>query len=479
MIRALILSLALPLAAVAAPDVLLIAVDDLNDWVGCLEGHPDVKTPNIDALASRGVLFTNAHCQAPLCNPSRTSLLSGLRPGRTGIYGLAPFIRTVPEFADIELLPGYFRKHGYATGIGGKVFHTYPDPRFRPRDFDAWGPACTFGPLPPEKFVQTPSPLRLVDWGVFPARDEEQNDHAIADWAISRLKEKSVRPRLVAVGFGKPHVPCFASQQWFDLYPADSIRLPEVPPDDLDDVPPFARYLHWDLPEPRLQWLRESGEWKALVRAYLACVSYVDSEIGRVLKALDESGAADNTIVVLFSDHGWHLGEKGISGKNSLWERSTRVPLVIAGPGIRPGRCGEAVELLDLYPTLAELAGLPLPTGLDGVSLRPQLKDPSAPRERPAITTANQGNHSVRDRHWRYIRYADGSEELYDHRQDPHEWTNLAADPAHAADKARLSAWLPDHDAPPAPGSAQRILTRDHDGRWIWEGKPTEGSGSR
>lgn len=479
MIRALVLSLILPMAAPAAPDVLMIAVDDLNDWVGCLGGHPEVRTPNIDALAARGVVFANAHCQAPLCNPSRTSLLSGLRPGRTGVYGLAPSIRGVPGFAEVTLLPGHFRNNGYRTAVGGKLYHAYPAPRFRGRDFDEWGPECDFGPLPPEKFIRTPSPLRLVDWGVFPAHDEQQNDRVIADWAIGRLREPSEKPRLVAVGFGKPHVPCFASKKWFDLYPPGSLTMPEVPEDDLADVPPFSRYLHWDLPEPRLEWLRDSGEWEDLVRAYLACISYVDSEIGRVLKALDDSGATANTVVVLWSDHGWHLGEKGISGKNSLWERATRVPLIIAGPGIRSGRCEEPVELLDLYPTLSALAGLPVPEGLDGISLVPQLNNPSTPRERPAITTANQGNHAIRDRHWRYIRYADGSEELYDHRGDPDEWKNLADVPGHAAEKTRLAKWLPLPDLPPAPGSAHRILTRDAGGRWIWEGKPIEGKGSR
>ncbi len=458
-------------AAAPKPDVLLIAVDDLNDWVGCLGGNPQALTPHMDALAARGVLFTNAHCQAPLCNSSRTSILSGLRPGRTGIYGLAPFVRNVPEWRDLLLFPEYFRNHGYTAAIAGKIFHTYPPPQFRARDFDAWGPACNFGPLPPAKFVTTPNPERLVDWGQYPPRDELQNDRAIADWAIDRLGESPEKPRMIAVGFGRPHVPCFASPEWFALYPEADVKLPNVPDDDLDDVPDFSRYLHWDVPEPTLKWLKESGQWRPLVRAYLASVSYVDSEVGRVLAALEKSGRADRTVVILFSDHGWHLGEKGISGKNTLWERSTHVPLIVAAPGIKPGRSAEPAELLDIYPTLAALCGLPAPEALDGISLVPQLENPAQKRDRPAITTANQGNHAIRDRDWRYIRYADGSEELYDHRSDPDEFTNLAADPAHAAEKLRLAKWLPQPDVPPAPGSAHRILTKDSEGFWTWEGK--------
>ena len=228
------------------------------------------------------------------------------------------------------------------------------------------------------------------------------------------------------------------------------------------DTPRFSWYLHWELPEPRLEWVRSAGQWRNLVRSYLACSRFVDAQIGRLLAGLEASGRARDTIVVVWGDHGWHLGEKGITGKNTLWEDATRVPLVFAGPGIAAGgRVTSPAELLDVYPTLLEACGLPPRDDLEGTSLVPQLHDAAAPRARPAITTHNAGNHAVRTEHFRYVRYADSSEELYDHRTDPHEWTNLAADPAHAATCAELRRWLPAHDRPPAPGSADRILVYD------------------
>ncbi len=226
------------------------------------------------------------------------------------------------------------------------------------------------------------------------------------------------------------------------------------------------------MPEPRLKWLEESKQWKPLVRAYLASVSYVDSQVGRVLDALTTAGLDKNTIIVLWSDHGWHLGEKGITGKNTLWERSTRVPLIFAGPGVARGaKCGWPVELLDVYPTLAELASLPANAANEGISLVPQLKDVKAARERPAVTTHNPGNHAVRTEQWRYIRYADGSEELYDVLADPNEWNNVAGEAKHADVKKSLAKWMPAKSAAPMPGSAGRILTFEN-GVPIWEGKP-------
>jgi choline-sulfatase len=248
--------------------------------------------------------------------------------------------------------------------------------------------------------------------------------------------------------------------------------MPMVKDDDRDDVPTFAWFLHWKLPEPRLSWLRKADQWRPLVRAYLASSSFMDAQVGRVLEALDGTGRADDTVVVLWSDHGWHLGEKGVTGKNTLWERSTRVPLIFAGPGVSAGStCVRPAELLDLYPTLVELCGLPGRTGLDGHSLVPQLKDPAASRPWPAVTTHNRGNHSVRSERWRYIRYADGGEELYDHRDDPNEWTNRAQDPRLADVKREHARWLPASEAPPVPGSVTRLLDRE-DGIWYWENRP-------
>ena len=456
------------------PNVLFIAIDDLNDWVGPLKGHPQVQTPHMDRLAKRGVTFTNAHCQAPVCNPSRTSLMLGLRPSLTGVYGLAPWFRNVESLKDQVSLAQYFEKADYKTMAGGKIYHG--GKRGREKEFQVWGPNAGVGAKPAQKIVDTPSKNPLVDWGVFPHRDEDKGDWKVASWAVDQLGQEQPEPFFLAVGFFLPHVPCYATQKWFDLYPEDSVQMPPYIGYDRDDLPRFASYMHWDLPEPRLSWLKQAKEWKPLVRAYLATVSFVDSQVGRVLDALDASGEADNTIIVLWSDHGWHLGEKGISGKNTLRERSTRVPLIFAGPGIQEGQsCNEPAELLDLYPTLTELCGLPPKEGLHGHSLTPQLKNPATKRDWPAITTHNPHNHSVVTTQWRYIRYADGSEELYNIKEDPNEWANLASVPGHEGIKAELRQWLPGVNRPPAPGSAHRILTYSK-GTAIWEGQEVEQS---
>ncbi|MDN3690435.1 sulfatase [Cyclobacterium jeungdonense] len=460
-------------------NVLFIAIDDLNDWVGALNGHPQVKTPNIDRLAKRGVLFANAHTQAPLCNPSRVSIMTGLRPETTGIYNLAPHHRDVVATQNLVTLPQYFEANGYRTLSNGKIFHsigTTPDKKV---EFQEWGPiGGGTGGHPPAKLVGETQMGNhpLLDWGVYPEEgDSVRNDYKVASWAeekLATLKEDSSQPFFMAVGFFLPHVPLFATRKWFDLYPGDEdLYLPPAPDWDRDDVPDFSWYLHWYLPEVRLSWLKENQQWENKVRSYLATISFTDAQVGRVLDALERNGLEDNTIIVLWSDHGYHLGEKGITGKNTLWERSTHVPLIFAGKGLPEGTVSqEAVELLDIYPTLVELTGLPAKEGLEGISLLPQIRNPETSRERPAITTHNPGNHSVRSDRWRYIRYADGSEELYDHEKDPHEHHNLAEVEAFAKIKADHARWLKGTDAPHAPGSKHRKLEKKGE-NWYWEEK--------
>ncbi|MBM3821905.1 MAG: sulfatase [Verrucomicrobia bacterium] len=479
------LSLLSPVFASSAPirpppNVLFIAIDDQNDWVGPLRGHPQAKTPHLDRLAREGVTFHNAHCNAPLCNPSRTSLLLGLRPSSTGIYGLSPWFRSVPSLQGRLTLPQCFQQHGYQTLTTGKIFHGSPGGLAqRKLEFDVWGPEGGIGIRPPAKLIG-PTPMGnhpLMDWGAFPHRDEEKGDYQIASWAVDRIQSLARdRPFFLAVGFFLPHVPCYVSPAWMELDPPEIPLLPEILKTDRADTPRFSWHLHWNLPEPRLHWVRENQQWENLVRSYLASTRFVDAQIGRILQALDSANLANNTWVVLWSDHGYHLGEKAITGKNTLWERSTRVPLLFRGPGIRRGAvCHQPVELLDLYPTLAELAGLKAPGDLEGLSLLPQLRHPATPRNRPALTTHNQGNHAVRSEHWRFIRYADGTEELYDHRTDPHEWHNLANRPSSAPVLEQHRRALPKTDLPPAPGSAHRILTFDPVSRIAtWEGHPIE-----
>ncbi|MBT5019978.1 MAG: sulfatase [Planctomicrobium sp.] len=456
------------------PNVLFIAIDDLNDWEGCMGGHPQAQTPNIDKLAKRGTLFTNAHCQAPLCNSSRTSLMTGLRPSTTGVYSLQPWFRTMDKFKKHVTLPQQFKAAGYTTLTTGKIYHGgYPPSKERKAEYDKWGPGAGVGVRPKEKIVETPMGNHpLVDWGTFPHKDEDKGDWKVASWAVEQLESPPEEPFFMSVGFFLPHVPCYATQKWFDLYPEDELILPDVPLDDRADVPEFSWYLYWYLPEVRLSWLKAQNQWKALVRAYLASVSFVDSQVGRVLDALEASGKADNTIVVLWSDHGWHLGEKNITGKNTLWHESTRVPLIFAGPGIQSDVvCQQPAELLDMFPTLIDLCDLSKRNDLDGHSLLPQLKDHAAKRKWPAITTHNPGNHSVVTDRWRYIHYADGSEELYDINADPDEFQNLATNIKHLSVKEELQKWYPRNDAAPAPGSKSRLLIKDGD-QWLWEGEP-------
>ncbi|MFW5760995.1 MAG: sulfatase-like hydrolase/transferase [Cyclobacteriaceae bacterium] len=313
----------------------------------------------------------------------------------------------------------------------------------------------------------------LVDWGVFPAEDNEQDDWKVADWAIEQLKNPPKnKPFFLSVGFRHPHVPLYATQQWFDLYPEDEILLPVVRGDDRDDIPAFAWKLHWDLPEPRLAWLKMHHEWKPKVRAYLASVSFVDMLIGRLLNTLEEEGLADNTIVVLLSDHGYHMGSKDITGKNTLWHESTRVPFIFTGPGISEigKKSDEAVELLDLYPTLVDLAGLPARKGLDGQSLKPLLQNVRHKRTAPAICSHGPGNHVVITEQWRFIQYADGSQELYNRMDDQFEWDNLALHDSYQPIIDHLSQYLPKNVARPAPGSNTRLI-EIKDGKVYWQGE--------
>ncbi|MEM9365432.1 MAG: sulfatase [Planctomycetota bacterium] len=463
------------------PNVLMIAIDDLNDWVQPLGGHPLSQTPAMQSLAERGVTFTNAHCQSPLCNSSRTSLMLSLRPSTSGVYGLRPWFRNVERLHSVTSLPHHFHDHGYVTYSGGKVYHGGSDRKANgdmPREFDSYGPPGGTGIRPPEKLIPaTPSGDHpLMDWGVFDHQDNQKGDWAVASWAEETLRKMpNDKPFFLAAGFFLPHVPCHVTQKWWDMYPGDASILVPIKRDDRADCSPFSWYLHWNLPEPRLSWLQHHKQRVNLTRAYLASISFVDSQVRRVLDALAETEHADNTLVVLWSDHGWHLGEKFLTGKNTLWEPSTRVPLIIAGPGITTGRCDQPAELLDIYPTLVDLAGLPTPNrpkGLpvEGISLRPQLQDPTLSRARPAITDHNPGNQGIRDQRYRLIRYADGSVELYDIRQDPHEWTNIAGQPEMEVVAKRLGAHVQSSPAPLAPGSAARVLEQRSDG-WYWEGK--------
>ena len=437
------------------PNIVMIAVDDLNDWVGCLGGHPQTITPNIDRLAQRGVLFTNAHCVTPLCGPSRTSVFTGLRPTSTGIYDNAVWFRHVERLKDIPSLPQSLQTGGYKTIAMGKLFHTtiengQPSSEFQHVARHLWS---DYGPFPDEPFNYKDPVFRLRDWGAWPPTDEENCDHIIASRAVEFLAKPREEPFFLAVGLFRPHAPFYAAPKWYDMHPRDSVKLPPAKADDLDDVPQSANIMTRSF-DP--EWVRTNGKAPDLVQAYLACVSFVDSQVGRIVDAIDASAQRDNTIIVLWSDHGFHLGEKQHFGKTTLWERASHVPLIFAGPGVVKGaRCARPASLLDVYPTLLALGGCAARPGLPGADLTPQLRDPEAEKPSPAVITYLRGNHAVRSERWRYIRYTDGAEELYDMQADPNEWTNLANDPSKADIIAEHRRWLPAKEAAPQQRKAK------------------------
>jgi arylsulfatase A-like enzyme len=438
------------------PNILLITVDDLNDWIGVLGGHPQAKTPALDRLAAQGTVFANAHCQAPICHPSRVSFMTGTLPSTTGLYSMGPmdFRRDCPALRDpaaTPTLPEYFAARGYRTIGVGKIFHNSSATDM----FQEYGPRGDWGPFPPDgkKLVDAPGGS-LWDWGRFPARDEDTVDRAMADWAAARLAEPADKPFFLAVGFFRPHAPMYAPPPWWELQ-GDAVRI-QLPPHlatDRADLGPFAQALSYAATSPRHTFFETGSRWREAVQAYLACLSFVDAQIGRLLAALERSQHARRTIVVLLGDNGISLGEKSRWGKRSLWERDTRVPLIVSAPGLPAGgRCAEPAGLVDVYPTLLELCGYSPGPRLEGRSLVPQLRDPAAPRA-PTLTTFFAGNHAVRSRDHRYIRYADGSEELYDHRRDPHEWHNLAGRDENRAVISNLARFLPIVNTVPLRGS--------------------------
>ncbi len=426
------------------PDIVFIIVDDLNDWVGCLGGHPDAKSPNIDALAASGMLFSQAYCNSPQCRPSRTSLNHGVYPFKTGTYFNA---RAANETKiATPTMQQFFMDRGYRVASGGKVFHGTPgrvgDALFRrPRD-----------PKPP-KGKDNFNALRAPNDGyALDVADEAMGDYKVAEWATRQWKMDTEKPLFMSVGFFRPHRPLQVPQPWFEQFPLASIRRPAEPlgVDDWDDMPEFARRLarthahkplHKGLSDH--EYIVANDQWDVTIRAYQASVAFVDRQIGRFLESLKQNPRGRETFVVLVSDHGWHLGEKKHWCKGAIWEQTTHIPFIVRGPGIEKGStCKQPVSLIDVYPSLVDLAGFKTPDWLDGASIKPQLAEPSAPRS-AAISSYGEGNTSIRTERWRYIRYEDGSEELYDHRVDPDEWTNLANKPEHEETKKRLAQMIP------------------------------------
>jgi arylsulfatase A-like enzyme len=437
------------------PNVLLISVDDLNDWVGCLGGHPQAKTPNIDRVAKMGTLFANAHCQSPVCSPSRASMMTGRYPHTTGLYFLSPDLKEAPALEGVQTMPEAFAAGGYKTMAAGKIFHG-GDGRF----FQQYQPTGGFGPSPDKKISQ-PHGHALWDWGAYPASDDLMPDMKAATWAVDQLSADHDKPFFMGVGFYRPHVPMCVPQKWFDMHPMEQVKLPLVREDDRSDLSQYAIDLtNLKHVSPTHEWMTGAGQWQHAVQSYLASVTFADHCVGMVIDALESSRYAENTIVVLFSDHGFHLGEKQRWAKRSLWEDGTRVPLVISAPGTPQNqRTAQPAELIDVFPTLLELAGLEPDDRQEGQSLVPLMDHPTGRWNggrwsNPAITSFGLGNFAIRSQRYRFIQYLDGSRELYDLQSDPHEWTNLASNPEYVDIIAEHAALLPKNQHPVLPGDS-------------------------
>ena len=430
------------------PNILFITVDDLNDWVGCLGGNPDAQTPNLDRLAQQSVLFSNAHCQVALCNASRESMMTGMYASTTGIYGNS-LKRTSPAYAKAKHMPVWLGENGYRTMCMGKIYHKDHGKKSR---WDEVGPKTErWGPVPPngKQFTKRfgKDAKDSLAWAALDIEVGGMPDEKIAAWGIEKLNHDYDQPFFLALGFYKPHTPMTAPKRYFDQFDRASLTLPEVLENDLDDVPEIGR--RWVLDRQKIiaeeAVKRYSPTYRReLVHAYHACVALVDDCVGQVLDQLDKSPYADNTIVVLCSDHGWHLGEKNHWRKWMPWEESTRSLLIVRAPkAAGNGSISErTVGLIDIYPTLADLCELEAPSNVQGESFQALLENPESSWVRPALTSTTAGNHTVRSDRWRYIRYKDGSEELYDHENDPHEWHNLAKDPNMSSIKKEHGEWI-------------------------------------
>lgn len=463
------------IAVTSKPNVLLISVDDLKDWVGFLGGYEGtVYTPNMDKLASEGVAFTNAHTAASVCCPSRNALMLGKRPSTTGLYNnnqwwKAAYPNEVP-------LPQYFKENGYYVAGSGKNFHHTPGnnppivwDEYKDQVFDnpwrhsSWSPERYFvhygfrGPIqerPSWKPLNgIPKSRGELDWGPIPElKNENYGDIIAVNFVQEFLKRDIEKPFFLAAGIYRPHLPWYVPQKYFDMYPLDEIILPKLNKNDLDDVPDAGKKLA--LANKDYSIIKEDGKLKEAVQAYLASISFADDQVGKIMKALNNSKFADNTIVVLWSDHGWHLGTKEHWHKQTLWEECTRIPFIIKAPGATGNgmKCDKPIDMTSVFPTLISQCKLPSRNDLDGHDISQLLVDPKSDWKYPALTEIKNGNMAVRTENWRYIKYWDRTEELYNVKKDPFEWDNLAGNIEYAKIKEKHAKWIPEKFADAVPG---------------------------
>lgn len=431
------------------PNVLFIEYDDMNDWVGYLGGHPNSLTPNLDAFAQTAVQFNNAHACAAACNPSRTAIFTGLLPSTSGIYGNTQDWEDVLGI-DYPTMPDRFQQAGYTNVLAGKFYHASVDEeawdaRFPYIKYHNLMGQDPFLPMHPHNGLNQPICGDFgadFFWGANDVSESLMQDSRRKEFVLGILDDELPEPFFMAYGTNVPHYPNTIPRKYFERFNLSEIELPPYLLNDLDDIP-----------ERGLSLIRQGlhnqtvlhKSWKKGVQAYLAAIAFADEMTGQILEALDNSPYADNTIVIITSDHGHHLGEKRHWRKWTLWERSLHVPLLIHVPGMtQPGTvCDQAVSLVDLYPTLIDLCNLDAVPDLDGASLSPQLLDPLIPTSHPAISSHSPGNHTVRSDRYRLISYYPDGEELYDHQNDPNEWYNQADNPDYADIKAELIQWLP------------------------------------
>jgi arylsulfatase A-like enzyme len=446
-------------------NVLLITCDGLSPDLPGAPGTGLPEMPHLQRLFARSHRFSRAYCDSPGCCPSRTALLTGVHAARSGVYYNSHSFRHADSWiAKASILPEQFRQHGYLTAGYGFIAHhrgldedrVYSPGRYRifdQRGSVRWTEAELLKQIIPATLTQTWS--RNWDWGVLPDdwdRDDpekQQQDTEFANHTIDLVSRRHDHPFFATCGFWRPHVGWMVPQRYYDLFPLEKVVLPVgYRADDLDDVPGPGRWIATHRGEH--EYIVQHGLWKRALQAYYAAAAYLDDQIGRVLRALDHGPNRDRTVVVFTTDHGWHNGEKNHWSKFVLWEQACRVQLSMAIPGIEPQVCTTPVSLVDLYPTLTSLCGVASPAthALDGVDLTPLLSGTSRSRGAPVLNTYGRGNHAIRDERFRYIRYCNGAEELYDHDADPHEWHNLAGDPAHRETKRALGRYLPLNDAP-------------------------------
>ena len=420
--------------AAEKPNVLFIAIDDLNHWVTHLGRNSQAKTPNIDRLANMGVTFKHSYCAVPACEPSRCALMSGRRPWTSGCYMNGNEWKRFQKPG--EGLSAQFLKAGYHVAGAGKIYHSMEFHESEWTDYMSNEGLSSNGPNV-KKMDGFHDPM------THDLKDDDLTDYHVVDYCVEQMNVETDKPFFIACGLYKPHLPFAVPRKYYDMFPLDSIKLPPYQEDDLDDLPPAGLKMTKHNAD-HAKFLK-SGRWKAAIQSYLATCAYTDMNVGRLLDGLEASPKKDNTIIVLWGDHGWSFGEKQHWRKFALWEEPTRMPLIWVAPGLtQPGNvCSRTVDLMHVYPTLCDLAGIKMPNHVEGKSIAKLLIDPTANWELPAITTHGYENHTVRTEDWRYIRYANGDEELYDENADPYEWTNLASDSKHASVKKQLAKWLP------------------------------------